>query len=124
MRWYTSRWSSLLGGESVFQGEVSAAGCVRPHNGFLILGFLHVVFLTGIGSVGIKWHRTTKSFHSDCILEFRNSIASGSRIVFPLRRIAEFHDWVARLGRQHSSRCFTLLISGRHSFCGTFIRNP
>ena len=28
-----------------------------------------------------------------------------------LRRIAEFHDWVARLGRQHSSRCFTLLTS-------------
>ena len=46
------------GGESVFQGEVSAAGCVGPHNGFLILGLLPVVLVTGVGSVGnisIRW---------------------------------------------------------------------
>ena len=50
------------GGESVFQGEVSAAGCVGPHNGFLILGLRLVVLVTGVGSVGIWVYESLSPF--------------------------------------------------------------
>ena len=40
----------LLGAEYVFQSEVSAADCVESHNGFLLLGLLPVVLVTGLAS--------------------------------------------------------------------------
>ena len=34
-----------------------------------------------MSQASVKWHRTTKSFHSDCILEFRNSIVGPDTFV-------------------------------------------
>ena len=54
-----------------------------------------------------------KSSHSNCLVRGQS-----------LRRIAEFHDWVARLDRQHSSRWIPSSRQSQHLSVNELVHHP